>query len=349
MTSLQSPLADAECDVTVIGAGPTGLFAAYYAGFRGLSVTVVDAQNTAGGQVAALYPAKTIHDVAGFPSVTGAELVARLVDQAMVYGPRMVLGNQVVDIVGGVPGSALDVRLDDGVVIRSRAVVLATGVGGIRHRTLPFGDAWEGRGVTYVVPDPGAHRDEDVVIVGGGDSALDWALQLQPIARTVTVVHRRAAFRAHAASLVRAAALGIELLTECEIEEFRGGGHLASVVIRDITGTRRDIPAYAVIGALGVISSPSPYAKWGIEVKGRWLPVDSTMSTNLHGVFAIGDVSTYRGKIALIATGFGEAATAVNNVAVMIDPAQVLAPEHSTDESAAPPTSAPQGAKVATA
>ena len=346
---LHPPVGDASCDVTVIGAGPIGLFAAYYAGFRGLSVTVVDAQSAVGGQVAALYPAKTIHDVAGFPSVTGAELVARLVDQAMVYGPRMVLGHQAVDIVGGPAGSSLRVTLDDGTEIRSRAVILATGVGGIRPRTLPSGDVWHGRGVTYLVPEPGAHQGEDVVIVGGGDSALDWALQLQPIARAVTVVHRRKAFRAHAASLRRAADLGIELLTECEIEEFRGAGRLASVVIRDVTGARREIPADTVVGALGVISAPSPFAEWGIEVQGRRLPVDSTMSTNVDGVFAIGDVSTYRGKIALIATGFGEAATAVNNVAVMIDPAEPLAPEHSTDESVVPQAAAHRDAEVVTA
>jgi len=320
-------------DLTIVGAGPAGLFAAYYAGFRGLSVTLVDAQAEAGGQVAALYPAKAIHDVAGFPSIYGSELIGRLVDQASVYDPRMILGRQVTDITRDGPGSDLTVRLDDHAVISSRAVILATGVGGIRVRTLPSGVAWHGRGVAYLVPDPEVHRDEQVVIVGGGDSALDWALQLQPIARSVTVIHRRRAFRAHAASLTRAAALGIELLTECEVEAIQGDERLRSVLIRNSAGAQREIPAESVIGALGVISAPSPFAAWGLDVRDRRLPVDSTMSTNVPGIFAIGDVSTYPGKIALIATGFGEAATAVNNAAVLIHPEEILAPNHSTDES----------------
>ncbi|NMM25013.1 MAG: NAD(P)/FAD-dependent oxidoreductase [Phycicoccus sp.] len=337
----------ATSDLTIVGAGPAGLFAAYYAGFRGLSVTLVDAQSHVGGQISALYPAKNIHDVAGFPNVSGAELVRRLLDQASVYGPQIVLGRQVVDLAHDEPGSDLAVTLDDGTTIPSHAVILATGVGGIRVRTLPVGDEWRGRGVAYLVPDPEAHRDEDVVIVGGGDSALDWALQLQPIARAVTVIHRRRTFRAHAASLSRAADVGIELLTECEVGAVRGDKRVTSVLIRNASGSRREIPADTVVGALGMISAPSPFAAWGIEVQDRHLPVDSTMSTNVSGVFAIGDVSTYRGKIALIATGFGEAATAVNNVAVRISPCEPLAPGHSTDEAVAPLESARRGVVTA--
>lgn len=322
------------CDLTVVGAGPAGLFATYYAGFRGLSVTVVDAQPEAGGQVAALYPAKVIHDIAGFPRVTGSELIAGLVEQAKAYDPRLLLSANVVDLVREPAGAGLTVTLADGSAIDSRAVVLATGVGGIRPRTLPLGHGWHGRGVTYVVPDPSAHEDEDVVVVGGGDSALDWALQLRPIARSVTVVHRRRAFRAHAASLNRAAKDGITLLTECEVQAIHGDERVRSVVLRDKDGAESEIPADTVVGALGLVTAPSPFASWGLAMHERHITVDSTMQTSIPGVFAIGDASTYAGKVALMATGFGEAATAVNNAAVQIDPDLTLFPGHSTDDDA---------------
>lgn len=326
------------CDLTIVGAGPTGLFATYYAGFRGLTVTLIDAQPEAGGQVSALYPAKAIHDVAGFPSVSGAELIAGLLDQARVYNPRILFGANAVDLVRDDAGSGLTVTLADGTSIDSRAVVLATGVGGIRPRTLPLGHGWHGRGLTYLVPDPAAHEGEDIVIVGGGDSALDWALQLQPIARSVTVVHRRRAFRAHASSLKQAARQGVTLLTETEIQAVHGDSHIRSIVLRDGTGAESEIPADTVVGALGVISAPSPFAGWGLKIHDRKILVDSAMETNVPGVYAVGDVSTYRGKIALMATGFGEAATAVNNAAVQIDPDLSLFPGHSTDVDAGPPT-----------
>ncbi len=326
------------CDLTVVGAGPAGLFATYYAGFRGLSVTLVDAQPEAGGQVSALYPAKVIHDVAGMPGVTGADLVAGLLTQAMTYGPRLLLGADVVDLVRDGASSVLTVTLADGTSIDSRAVVLATGVGGIRPRTLPVGHGWHGRGLTYLVPNPAAHAGDDVVIVGGGDSALDWALQLLPIARSVTVVHRRRAFRAHASLLAEAAARGVRLLTETEIHAVHGDSRIASVVVRDRAGAEIEIAADTVIGALGVVSAPTPFAAWGIEMQDRKIVVSSAMETSIAGVFAVGDVSTYRGKVALMATGFGEAATAVNNAAVVIDPELSLVPGHSTDDDSAPGT-----------
>jgi thioredoxin reductase (NADPH) len=333
------------CDVTVVGAGPAGLFATYYAGFRGLTVTLIDAQPEAGGQVSALYPAKAIHDVAGFPGVLGADLIAGLLAQARGYDARLIFEADVVDLVHDEAGPALTVTLADGSAIDSRAVVLATGVGGIRPRTLPLGHGWHGRGVTYVIPEPTAHADEDVVIVGGGDSALDWALQLRPIARSVTIVHRRRTFRAHAASLSRARREGIVLLTENEIQAIHGDSQVRSVVLRDAGGAEREIPADTVIGALGLVTAPSPFAAWGLKMRDRRVLVDSSMQTNLTGVFAVGDASTYHGKVALMATGFGEAATAVNNAAVQIDPDSSLAPGHSTDDDEVPKGAEPGGAE----
>lgn len=319
-------------DLVVVGAGPTGLFAAYYGGFRGLTVTVIDAQPEPGGQVTALYPTKTIHDVAGFAGVTGAELVDGLVAQAMTYAPRMIASRNVVDVVRDDAVDGLVVTLDDGTAIDSRTLVLATGVGGIRPRTLPLGHGWHGRGVTYAVADPAAHAGEHAVVVGGGDSALDWALALQPHAASVTIVHRRRAFRAHQALVTRATALGVALLTETEIQAVHGDDRVRSVVLRAADGTEQEIAADIVVGALGLVTAPAPFGAWGIEMRERKIVVDTAMRTSLRGVFAAGDATTYPGKVPLMATGFGEAATAVNNAAVIVDPDLTLAPGHSTDE-----------------
>jgi len=178
------------------------------------------------------------------------------------------------------------------------------------------------------------------IVVGGGDSALDWALQLRPIARSVTVVHRRRAFRAHPASLTRAAREGIVLLTESELQSVDGDHRVRSVVVRDKQAVDVELPADTVVGALGLLSAPSPFEAWGLDVEGRHVVVDPTMQTNVPGVFAIGDASSYRGKVALIATGFGEAATAVNNAAVHIEPGASLVPGHSTDDDVALPQTA---------
>jgi thioredoxin reductase (NADPH) len=329
--------ADDLRDVVVVGAGPAGLFATYYAGFRGLSVTLVDAQSEAGGQITALYPGKLIHDVAGFPAVTGSALVAGLMSQVKEYSPRLLFDTDVAGLE----------RADDGTFavltsgrqpLRTRTVVLATGVGGIHPRTLPVGHEWHGRGVVYVVSDVAAHTDHDVVVVGGGDSALDWALALRPVARSVTIVHRRRAFRAHAALLDRAAREGVGLLTEAEIQAVEGDHRLRTVTVRRDDGEVLELPADTVVGALGLLSAPTPFPQWGLDVHQRKAVVDSRMQTSVPGVFAIGDASTYAGKVSLIATGFGEAATAVNNAAVHIDPELSLMPGHSTDEELAPPS-----------
>lgn len=319
------------CDVAVVGAGPTGLFACYYAGFRGLSATLIDSEQAVGGQVAALFPAKTIHDVAGYPGVSGADLVAGLYRQAEAFAPRVVLGANVVDVGRERPDGELVVSLADGAVVRARSVILATGLGGVRPRTLPAGRGWAGKGVRYTVGDPGAHADEDVVVVGGGDSALDWAIELVPFARSVTVVHRRATFRAHGSQAARAEGMGVVLRTEAEVAAIRGGDRVKSVVVRSLSGTETELPADTVIGALGLVNAAPPYESWGLELQNRKLVVDRSMQTNLDGIFAAGDAVTYPGKVSLMAVGFGEAASAVNNAAVQIDPALSLVPGHSTD------------------
>lgn len=322
-------------DVLIIGAGPTGLYGAYYAGFRGLSTTVVDVLPQAGGQVMALYPEKQIRDVAGLPRIRGRDFIAALLEQADSASPTYLLGRQAVTLEqeDGRPV----VTLDDGTTIHAGAVVITAGIGAPRPRPLPVGAEWAGRGVSYFVVDPQVHHGQDVVVVGGGDSALDWADALAPIARSVTVVHRRATFRGHAATLARVkASRTTTILTEAQVTSLAGDFHTArleKVTVRFASGEERILSADHVIAALGFISDIGPLRDWGLILKARAIRVDRSLRTNLPHVYAAGDVADFDGKVKLMSVGFGEVALAINHVAVDLDPDLTLFPGHSTEES----------------
>ena len=319
-------------DLAIVGAGPAGLFAAYYAGFRGLSTAVIDALPEPGGQVTALYPEKMIFDVAGFPAVRGRDLIAALVEQAAQWKPTYLLGRQARTMEDGENG--LVVGLADGTTVRAGAVLITAGMGEFNPRPLPAGDGWVGKGVVYFVPSLEAHLGQDVVIVGGGDSAFDWALALHPIANSVTLVHRRAAFRAHAATVTKVRELGVPIITDAQVTELRGGENdlLAEVEIEVKGGGRKVLPAHTAVAALGFTADLGPIESWGLELDHRAVAVDTTMRTARARVYAAGDVATYPGKVKLIATGFGEAATAVNNLAVELNPEAHLFPGHSSND-----------------
>ncbi|MBP2340849.1 thioredoxin reductase (NADPH) [Saccharothrix coeruleofusca] len=321
---------DLQVDLLVVGAGPTGLFAAYYAGFRDLSVALVDALPEAGGQITAMYPEKMIFDVAGFPAVRGRELVAGLVQQAAQWNPVYLLGRQartLSTVDGGV-----EVGLADGAVVRAGAVLITAGIGEFRPRPLPAAEGWLGRGVVHFVPVLNAHTGQDVVVVGGGDSAFDWALALAPIASSVTVVHRRSTFRAHPPTVRQVRDLGVEIITDAQVAELRGGESVEEVELSLKGGDRKVLPAQTVVAALGFTADLGPIESWGLELDHRAIAVDTTMKTALDRVYAAGDVAAYPGKVKLIATGFGEAATAVNNIAVALNPEAHLFPGHSSNE-----------------
>lgn len=318
-----------EVDIVIVGAGPTGLFAAYYAGFRGLSTTVVDALPEAGGQITAMYPEKMIFDVAGFPAIKGRDLVVNLVEQAAQFSPDYRLGVRATGL------SYLNDRpvltLSDGEELHTGAIIITGGLGSFTPRPLPAADAFHGEGIVYFVPHLDDHAGHDVVIVGGGDSAFDWALALEPIAKSVTLIHRRDKFRAHASTVARVQALSVEIIVNAQVTKILGDGRVAGaeVVQRDVEA--RVLPCDTMVAALGFTADLGPIAEWGLTLDKRHIIVDSTMVTNLPRVFAAGDISEYPGKVRLIATGFGEAATAVNNAAVAIDPAAHLFPGHSSD------------------
>lgn len=323
---------DREVDLVIVGAGPAGLFAAYYGGFRGLRVAVIDSLPQQGGQVMAMYPEKPIYDIAGFPAVRGRDLIDGLVRQAAPFEPLYLLGQQATELHRDDDG-VFTLATAEGERITCRAVILTAGVGAFTPRELPTCGSYEDRGLMYFVPRPHDLADQDVVIVGGGDSAVDWATVLDGVARSVTLIHRRARFRAHEHSVAQVmASPSIEVLVDHEVVEASGTRALESVRVTDKQGNERWLKCQALVAALGFIAELGPLAHWGIELRDRHILVDSTMATSLPGVFAAGDVTEYPGKVRLIAVGFGEAATAVNNAMTLINPEAPIFPGHSTDQ-----------------
>ena len=321
-----------ETDVLIVGAGPAGLFGAYYAGFRGMSVTLVDSLPEIGGQVSALYPEKAILDVAGFPTIKGRELVNELIEQAASAKPTYLL-DRTANSLRVDPDDGVTMGLDDGTEVRAKVVVITAGIGKFTPRPLPAGDGWESRGLVFFVPSFDEYVGKDVVIVGGGDSAFDWAHHLEPIASSVTLVHRRDAFRAHQATVDAVLAGRTEVITKAQVTALLGDDRVEKVEITTNDGEVLVRPAQAVVAALGFVADLTAMKDWGVEFDKRHVKVDTAMRTNLPRVFAAGDITEYEGKVRLIAVGFGEVATAVNNAAVVIDPHAHVFPGHSSEGS----------------
>ena len=326
-----TPEAVHETDMLIVGAGPAGLFGAYYAGFRGMSVTLVDSLPEIGGQVSALYPEKAILDVAGFPVIKGRELVHALIEQASSANPTYLLDRTANALSTTEDGVVMG--LDDGTEVHAKVVVITAGIGKFTPRPLPAGDGWEDKGLVFFVPDFDPYVGKDVVIVGGGDSAFDWAHHLEPIAASVTLVHRRDAFRAHQATVDAVLAGRTEVITKAQVTALLGDERVEKVEITTNDGEVLVRPAQAVVAALGFIADLSAMKDWGVEFEKRQIKVDTAMRTNLPRVFAAGDITEYDGKVRLIAVGFGEVATAINNAAPLVFPDQGVFPGHSSEGS----------------
>ena len=315
-------------DLLIVGAGPVGLFGAYYAGVRTLSTAVLDSLEEPGGQITAMYPEKAIFDVAGFPAIRGRELVEQLLAQAAPFSPEYLLGHQAVGLERGTGGFA--VTTSQGLRIEARAIVITGGIGTFTPRPLPTGGEYLGRGLVHFVPDPSSYEGQNIVVVGGGDSALDWALMLEPIGKSVTVVHRRGEFRAHPHSVELLKASSIGMITDAQISAVRGDSNITEVDV-DVAGETQTLPCDKLIAALGFTANLGPLMEWGIEIRKRQIVVDTMGRTTVDGVYAAGDIVEYQGKVKLIATGFGEVATAVNNAAAFLNPGVSAFPGHLSD------------------
>jgi ferredoxin/flavodoxin---NADP+ reductase len=331
-------VSDGITDITIIGGGPTGLFAAFYAGLRGISCRVVDALPQLGGQLMALYPEKYIYDVGGLPRILAKDLAKNMIEQGTQFGPEVVLGAEVQQLL--VEGEHIRLVTPQGDLL-TRTVCITAGKGALNPRVLEC-PGWsehygEAGGVHTHVRQPEDFRGKRVLIVGGGDSAVDWVLGLRGIAREITLIHRRDEFRAHKSSVeeMRAAARDghVSIRTPFEVREIHGnGGCVARVtLVNNETGETEPMDVEAVIALLGFKPDLGPIGNWGLELERNTIKVSQLMETNLPGVYAAGDVVHYPGKLELIATGYGEAAIAVNNAVHRLNPKARVNPGHSTN------------------
>lgn len=308
------------------------MFAAFYAGMRQMSVTLIESMPQLGGQLAALYPEKYIYDVAGFPKVTAQELVDNLREQMKLFETNIRLEQKVLSVVK--KEERLFEIVTDADTFHARAVIIAAGVGAFEPRKLELPEAakHESANLHYFVGDMEKFRGRRVLISGGGDSAVDWALMLEPIASSVTLVHRRDKFRAHEHSVERLMQSGVQVVTPTEITALHGDAAIERVTLTHVkTGETSEVGVDDVIVNFGFVSSLGPISEWGLEIDGGSIVVDSRMESSIPGIFAAGDIATYPGKLKLIAVGFGEAPTAVNNAKVYIDPDAKLSPGHSSN------------------
>ncbi|MCL2779918.1 MAG: NAD(P)/FAD-dependent oxidoreductase [Actinomycetia bacterium] len=318
-------------DLLIVGAGPVGIYGAYYAGARSMSTVVLDSLEEPGGQITAMYPEKSIFDVGGIPGIRGRDLVAQLVAQAEPFHPHYRLGEQAVGLARRDGG--FTVTTSKGEAIECRGILITGGIGTFTPRPLPTGGEYAGRGVVNFVPDPNVYAGSEVVVVGGGDSAVDWALMLEPIAKAVTLVHRRAGFRAHPHSVDMLRASSVQILTDAQVSGVFGDPNVEAVEVT-VLGEPRRVPCDTLIAALGFTANLGPLLDWGLEISKRQIAVNSQCATNIPGIYAAGDIVDYLGKVKLIATGFGEAATAVNNLAAYLDPEVSAFPGHLSDYAA---------------
>lgn len=319
-------------DITIIGAGPAGLFTAFYGGMRQASVKIIESLPHTGGQLTALYPEKYIYDVAGFPKVRAQQLVDNLNEQIKIFDPTVVLEQSIEEVE----------RLDDGSfkltsntqeIHYTKTIIITAGNGAFKPRKLNVEscEQFEDVNLHYHVRDLDRYKDEHVLVLGGGDSAVDWSLMLEPIAKKVTLVHRRDNFRAHEASVEQLKNSSINILTPYVPASIHGDKSIETVTLREPRGDKTiDLEVDSVLCNYGFISKLGPIANWGLEIDRNSIVVNSKMETNIPGIYAAGDINTYPGKVKLIATGFGDGPTSVNNAIQYLDPTARRQPKHST-------------------
>jgi ferredoxin/flavodoxin---NADP+ reductase len=319
-------------DVTIIGGGPVGLFAAFYAGLRGMSVRIIDSLPELGGQLTALYPEKYIHDMPGFPKVLAKDLAADMAEQASQFEPELALEETADHLEADAGGYVISTS--KGSQYPTRTVIISAGAGAFSPTKIGVEreERFEGKGLYYGVRNKALFANKNILVVGGGDSAFDWVLHLEPIAKEISLVHRRDQFRAHEESVRQVRESRIHMRLWQVVKELHGEDHLTGATLEN-TQTKETIfvETDAIVVNIGFKSSLGPIKNWGLELEKNQILVNGRFETNLTGVFAVGDVCTFEGKLKLIATGVGEAATAVCFAKTRLDPEAKLFPGHSSD------------------
>lgn len=309
-------------DMTIIGAGPVGLFTTFYAGMREANVHLIDSMEEVGGQLSALYPEKYIYDVAGFPKIKAQDLVDQLYEQALTFSPKITLGESVLN-VNRLDEETFEIITNANRYL-TRTIIITAGAGAFQPRKLEVNDSekYEGSNLHYSIKKLDDFLGQDVLVCGGGDSAVDWSLALEPIANSVTLIHRRDRFRAHEASVTELKNSNVTVLTPFEVAEIIGDGQkINQVLIKEVRGEKTTLlDVHSVIVNFGFITDLGPLKTWGLEIQRNSISVNQQMETNIPGIYSAGDICIYKGKPKLIATGFGEATIAVNQAKLRIDP-----------------------------
>ncbi|WP_017378711.1 NAD(P)/FAD-dependent oxidoreductase [Paenisporosarcina sp. TG-14] len=318
-------------DLIVIGGGPVGLFTAFYAGMRKMSVNIIESLPQLGGQLSALYPEKYIYDIAGFPKIRGQDLIDNLTDQMSQFEPVITLEQDVQQVEKQENGIF---KLTTNCAVHySKAIIITAGNGAFQPKKIKLNtsDKFEGKNLHYFIKDLNQFANKNVQIFGGGDSAVDWALMLEPIAKKVTLVHRRDKFRAHESSVENLMNSTVNIMTPYVPIKFIGENKIEKVVFEKGKSLQEIIVEVdEVIVNYGFVSSLGSINDWGLEIEKNSIVVNSKMETNIEGIYAAGDICTYEGKVKLIASGFGEAPTAVSNAKVYVDPTARVQATHST-------------------
>jgi len=320
-------------DLTIIGAGPAGLFTAFYGGMRQAKVKLIESLPHTGGQLTALYPEKYIYDVAGFPKIRAQQLVDNLEEQLNIFDTTTIALGETVETVEKLEDGTFKLTTTENKSHYSKVIIITAGNGAFAPRKLNIegSEKYETTNLHYYVRDMQHFANKHVAILGGGDSAVDWALMLEPIAEKVTLIHRRDQFRAHEHSIQQLHQSSVDVLTPFVPTDIEGNDKIKTIVLQETRAeqiTKLDVDS--VICNYGFISKLVPIANWGLEIERNSIVVNPKMETNIEGIYAVGDINTFDGKVKLIATGFGEAPTAVNNAMQYIDPKARIQPRHST-------------------
>lgn len=320
-------------DITIIGGGPTGLFGSFYAGLRGLKTKLIDVLPELGGQLTALYPEKYVYDVAGHPKILAKDLAKNLATQAQLFKATMVLGEKVMNLEKG-EDNVYKITTDKNTEHYSKTLLLALGAGACvpKRLDIDYDRNMESECIFYAVKNKERFREKNVLIVGGGDSAVDWANEFAHIAKNVTLIHRRDQFRAVQTSVEEMAKNKVDVRTFYELKQIIGNGHVEGAVIFDNrTGKEEKIDIDAILINIGFVINLDFLKAWGFEMEVNAIKVNEKMETNLPGVFAAGDIAAHTAKLKLIATGAAEAATGVNFAVVYLNPSAKAFPGHSSN------------------